>query len=119
VWSTPRTLIVPERVTLTVYTEKSVVQWRGSSPSPRDQPLPPDGAAHFCERSSRQGRLIALLIDDGAGRFPFEATGGERHDRRFDGVLHRARRFTVTRRCDHRLMDILVIAVIAVIVIPA
>ena len=37
----------------------------------------------------RGGRL---LIDGGAGHFPFEVTGGERHDRRFGGVLRRVGR---------------------------
>ncbi len=35
-------------------------------------------------------QLRRLLIDDGAGRFPFGATGDERHDRGFGGVLHGA-----------------------------
>jgi hypothetical protein len=39
-----------------------------------------------------EGRVHAwawsrLLIEDNAGRFSFEATGGKRHDRKFDGVL--------------------------------
>ena len=47
--------------------------------------------------------------------FPLKATGGERHDEdltaSFDGLADPR----VTRRCDHRLIDILVIAVSAVI----
>jgi adenylate cyclase len=35
-------------------------------------------------------QLRRLLIDDRAGRFPFGATGDERHDRGFGGVLRRA-----------------------------
>jgi hypothetical protein len=35
-------------------------------------------------------QLRRLLIDDRVGRFPFGATGDERHDRGFGGVLHGA-----------------------------
>ncbi len=35
-------------------------------------------------------QLRQLLIDDGAGRSPFGATGDERHDRGFGIMFHRA-----------------------------
>jgi hypothetical protein len=30
------------------------------------------------------------VVEARAGRFPFDATGDERHDRRFGGLLHGA-----------------------------
>ena len=34
--------------------------------------------------------LVWLLIEECAGRFPFDATGDERHDRGLGSVLYRA-----------------------------
>jgi hypothetical protein len=60
-------------------------------------------------------QLRQLLIDDRAGRFPFCATGDERHDQGFGIMLHGLEDPRETRRCNHQLVDILVIAACAVI----